>query len=735
MVSDIHRSVVTAQGTIGGQHHSVSVTPHLLTSECSCLPDSTQVRDLKYHGVHSLTSTSSIPSGELPPPPPSACFGRDELIENIISLVENLKSIALIGAGGIGKTSIALAVLHDDRIKERFGDNRRFIRCDQFLTSCPHFLSRLSKVVGAGVENPEDLVPLRPFLSSRDMIIFLDNAESILDPQGTGAREIYTLVEELGRFSNICLCVTSRISTVPPHFKRPPIPTLTAEAAHNIFYSIYEEGGQSDIISNLLKRLDFHALSITLLATIASHNMWDHDRVAKEWDTHQTQVLQTDYNESLAATIELSLASPTFHKLTPDARDLLGVIAFFPQGIDQNNLEWLFPTISNARTILDKFCTLSLTYRSNSFITMLAPLRDYLSPKDPLSSPLLCKTKEQYFTRLSSGIDPDNPTFGEAQWIMLEDVNTEHLLDVFTSADANSEATWDACANFICHLYWHKPRLVLLGPKFEDLPRDHPSKPSCLLWLSRLIGLVGNCVEEKRVLICTLELQRDRDDKLWVARTLKSLANANRRLGLNLEGIENVKESLEIFEQLNQASDQVDAYQWLALLLYDDNQLDAAEEAVSKSLSLLPAEGEQFQVCQGYRILGDIYHSKGKTEEAIDYFKRAHGIASPFNWHDELFWIHYSLAELFSEENKFDDTETHIKHAKSHAVNDGYSLGRAMELQARTWCKQSRLEEARSEALCAADFYGKVGAAQDVEDCRKLLEDINKKMGTSDASN
>ena len=88
-------------------------------------------------------------------------------------------------------------------------------------------------------------------------------------------------------------------------------------------------------------------------------------------------------------------------ELGPDAQGLLEVVAFFPQGINENRLD------------------------SNGFVTTLAPLRDYLWPKAPTSSLLLCETMDRYFSRLLIGVDPDKPDFKEALWIRWEDVNVE----------------------------------------------------------------------------------------------------------------------------------------------------------------------------------------------------------------------------------------------------------------------------------------------------------------------
>ena len=589
-------------------------------------------------------------------------------------------------------------------------------------------LSRLSKVIGASIGNPKDLASLRPSLSSGETFIVFDNAESILDPEGTDAEEIYGVVEELSRFDNICLCITSRISAVPSDCETLDVPTLSVDAARDTFHRICKKVERSNLVDDILGQLDFHPLSITLLATVAHQNKWSADRLRREWGIQRTRMLQTMHNKSLATTIELSLASPMFQELGPDARALLEVVAFFPQGVDENNLSWLFPTISNGMNILDKFCVLSLAYRSNSFITMLAPLRDHLRPKDPKSSPLLRMAKERYFTRMSADIYPDKPEYRESRWIVSEDVNVEHLLDVFTTIDASSESIWDACANFMDHLYWHKARLVILTPKIEGLTDNHRSKPKCLFALSRLFHSVGNYTEDKRLLTDALELYREREDHRAVAQTLRHLSGTSLVTMLYKEGILQVEEALEISKQLSDTVEQAKCLIDLADLLNLDEQPDSAEEAASRAINLLPETGEQYWVCKLHRILGKICYFKNETEKSIHHLEVALGIASSFDWDDQLFMVHSTLALLFFDEGRFNDAQNHLDRAKAHTVDSTYNMGLTIWVQARFWCKQGRLGEAKSEALRAAEVFEKLGAAEGLEDCRDLLRRIEREM-------
>ena len=360
---------------------------------------------------------------------------------------------------------------------------------------------------------------------------------------------------------------------------------------------------------------------------------------------------------------------------------------------------------------------------------MPAPLRDYLRPGDPTSSPLLCVTKDRYLTRLSVDLYPGKPGFGEAQWIASEDINVEHLLDVFTSIDVNALNIWDACIHFLEHLYWQKPRHTILRSKIEGLPNSHPSKSKCLFELAQLIGSVGNYTEEKRLLARTLTLDRGRGDESQVAQTLRLLSQVNQHFGLPGEGIPQVKEALEIFKRRRNTAGQANCLGSLAWLFLIDKQLDAAEDAALQKIDLLPEEGEEFRTCQSHRLLGNIYRSKGEKAKAIFHFKVALKIASPFDWHRELFWIYEAMAVLFYDNGDLDNANVHVEQAKLHTADNAYKLGRGMQMQVQIWYRQCRLDDARSEALDALEIYERLGAAEGIEHCRALLQKFGEGLG------
>ena len=348
-----------------------------------------------------------------------------------------------------------------------------------------------------------------------------------------------------------------------------------------------------------------------------------------------------------------------------------------------------------------------------------------------------------YCTRISVKVNLCGPTFEEARWIMLEDINFEHLLDVLTTIDPTSDIVWEICASFLQHLIWHKNRLVVLGPKIEGLPDGHRSKPKCLFGLSQLFYLVGNQVECKRLLTLTLRLWKEQGNDYEAARTLSQLSSTNRLLGLPKEAIRQAREALEICERLSTTekealgihgeldAERAGCLDGLALSLREDGQLDAAEEAGSRAITLLPEEGEEVQVCAAHLALGNVYRSKGEVKEAVHHFIIARRIASSFGWHDRLFWIDLSMAELCLDKGEFDSANICVGQAKSHTTNNTCNLGIAMELQAMIWCKQGRFEEARSEVLRVAEIYEPLGITKGAEACRKLAQKIQQELDCS----
>ena len=283
------------------------------------------------------------------------------------------------------------------------------------------------------------------------------------------------------------------------------------------------------------------------------------------------------------------------------------------------------------------------------------------------------------------------------------------------------------------HLYWHKPRQTILRSKLERLPDDNHSKPKSLIRLSRLFHAMGNDAEQQSLLLRALELYRKAGNDYQVALTLLELSDANRRLGLVEEGIQRAKEALETMERVGDTTDRARCLDYLGRLFLKNKQLDAAQDAASCAINLWE-KGQEFEICQSHRLLGNIQSSKRERNKAIHHFEVALRIASRFEWHDQMFYINESMTLLFWNEDKLDNAQAHVTQAKSYAVDDKYRLGRAMEIQAWIWHRQNRLEDAISELLGTKEIYEKLGAATDLGRVKDFLQEIKGAMESQTAS-
>ena len=306
------------------------------------------------------------------PPPPMNCFSREETVDELLDLTDQVASVALFGTIGVGKSCVALTLLHHNQTKARFGQNRYFLNCDDLKNSVEGFLESLSGAIWA--KHTTSITQLRLHLvSSPPLLLLLEGIDLILDQQTPESEEISATIEEFGSYNNVCLVTTSRIYPEISGFHRVEVPVLSEGGAQNIFYSLCNLG-RSSAIDNIISKLDFHPLSIDLLASAVHENAWDEPMLLKAWDDDQTSSLRIGYYQRLKEAIEPMLDSPKIKKLGTTALDVLELIAAFPSGVEEGRLQRRIPGTEEA---VDVLCKSSLIFRQDGFVKMFSPFQLY----------------------------------------------------------------------------------------------------------------------------------------------------------------------------------------------------------------------------------------------------------------------------------------------------------------------------------------------------------------------
>ncbi|KAJ7723147.1 hypothetical protein B0H16DRAFT_1699068 [Mycena metata] len=341
----------------------------------------------------SYTSSNSI---SMLPAEPKIFHGRESELADILELFEHgTPRIAILGAGGMGKTSLARIALHHEQITSKYQGNRLFVACDTASNK-----AELAGLIGAhlGMKPGKDLIQavLWYFTDGPPSLLILDNLETPWEPVES-RKDVEEFLSLLTDITSLALMVTMRGAERPAKVKwtQPfllPLRPLSQDAARRMFIEIADDRHSMDEVDRVLDLTDNMPLSISLLAHLV--DMESCSQILSRWETDKTSIISEGYDKksNLELSISLSLSSPRIASM-PHAQDLLALLSILPDGLSDVELKQAEFPIKDTLSCKAALIRTSLAYTDGSKrVKVLVPVREYMGkvspPTDQIINPL-----------------------------------------------------------------------------------------------------------------------------------------------------------------------------------------------------------------------------------------------------------------------------------------------------------------------------------------------------------
>ena len=122
------------------------------------------------------------------PLPLARVVGRSDIVDVLVERLQRQRFITVVGPGGIGKTTVAVAVA--ESLLGSFRDGVRFVDLAP-LTDPLLVPSALAAQLGLGVHSGNPLPSLIAFLREKQILVVLDNCEHVIDAAAALAEQIF----------------------------------------------------------------------------------------------------------------------------------------------------------------------------------------------------------------------------------------------------------------------------------------------------------------------------------------------------------------------------------------------------------------------------------------------------------------------------------------------------------------------------------------------------------------
>ncbi|KAJ7164150.1 P-loop containing nucleoside triphosphate hydrolase protein [Mycena filopes] len=335
------------------------------------------------------------------PSTPQIFHGRDSEFEEILKLFrQGTPRIAILGMGGMGKTSLAQAVLHHTEVTIKYTGNSFFVPCDKASNKI-----ELAGHIGAhlGLKTSPDMTQeVLLHLSSNESptLLVLDNLETVWEPVES-RNAVEDFLSKLTDLPGLALMITMRGAERPAkvQWTRPfplPLSPLNQDAARMLFIDIADDHHSVEEVDKILSLTNNMPLAITLLAHLVDAE--DCTEILSRWEKEKTSLISDGYDKrsNLELSISLSLASPRITSMT-GAQDLLSLLSMLPDGLSDAELKCSNFPIKNILGCKTALLRTALAYSDDhKRLKALVPIREYMATAFPPTEQMIRPLRKHF---------------------------------------------------------------------------------------------------------------------------------------------------------------------------------------------------------------------------------------------------------------------------------------------------------------------------------------------------